>query len=269
MPEPNRGRPIGIEELRQRQLVLLDRLVEVCDRLGLRYYLCAGTLLGAVRHQGYIPWDDDIDVMLPRRDYEVLCREFEDDEALSLRSSRRTPGYVLPFAKVCDERTRLEVESDIVEDIGIYVDVFPVDGWLRDRRRRVQRAALGRLLDLMRVKHLSVEVRRRSRARNAVLRLAKLAVVWLPTAWVAAALTRVATWGDLDRCDEAGVIVWGYQESVPAAAYGAPRPLVFEGRDLAGPADPETVLSVLYGRYMELPPPEARVTHHRFTAYEI
>ncbi len=268
------GTPVEltIEQLRARQLRLLRAVADHCESHGLRYYLCAGTLLGAVRHGGYIPWDDDIDLMLPRRDFEKLCSSFPSSaapEGVSLRSLTSSPTHVLPFAKVCDDRTRLEVESDIIKGLGVSIDVFPLDGW-SDRKvvRILQRAALKALPQLMRVKHVVLR-RRRTVLRNALIAGAKGVLSVIPTRWVAASLEKVARVGKFDSCRNGGVIVWGYQESVPVTAYGVPRQLSFEEHSYDVPQDTETVLRILYGDYMKLPPVEQRVTLHRFVAYEL
>ncbi len=263
---------LTIEQMRERQLRLLRAVVDHCETNGLRYYLCAGTLLGAVRHGGYIPWDDDIDLMLPRPDYEKLCATFPASDApagVSLRSLGRTPGYVLPFAKVCDDRTRLEVESEIIKGLGVFIDVFPLDGW-SDRRivRLCQRVCLKRLLDVMRVKNMVIG-HRRSPLRNAVLAVAKVLLAVLRPGWAAAAMGRVARLGDFESCARGGVIAWGYQESVPVAAYGVPSQLVFEKGSYCVPQDTDTVLRILYGDYRSLPPVEQQVTLHRFVAYQL
>ena len=266
------ARQLTMEQLRERQLQLLTAVADHCEEHGLRYYLCAGTLLGAVRHQGYIPWDDDIDLMLPRRDFDRLCTTFPGPGArpdVSLRSLSSDEGYVLPFAKVCDDRTRLDVESDMISGLGVFIDVFPLDGWCRSPvPRLVQRMLLKGLLDVMRVKHM-VLGRRRKGLRNVVLAVAKVLLAWLPVRWVARALERVAKLGRFDTAREAGVICWGYQESIPVTAYGEPGRLEFEGTSYQVPHDPHTVLGILYGDYMALPPVEQQVTHHRFVAYEI
>lgn len=270
--EPGELVELSIQQLRERQLRLLRAVADHCDSQGLRYYLCAGTLLGAVRHQGYIPWDDDIDLMLPRPDFEQLCETFPGPGApdgVSLRSLATSPDHVLPFAKVCDDQTRLEVESDIIKGLGVFIDVFPLDGWCRSRPlRALQRLALKALLDVMRVKHM-VLGRRRSIVRNVLLAVAKGALAMVRPRWAAASMGRIARWGEFDSCAEGGVIAWGYQESVPVSAYGVPTRVTFEDGSYSAPQDTDTVLRVLYGDYMSLPPVEQQATLHRFVAYEL
>lgn len=260
--------PLSPEDARRRQVRILDAVVQHCEAQDLRVYLAFGTLLGAVRHQGFIPWDDDIDVAMPRPDFERFCDTFAGRVPMvSLRAPGRTPGHPLPFAKVCDDETELDNESDLIRDLGVFIDVFPLDGWRdNDVARAVQRWALTALDQVFRAKHLSLR-RRRPGARNLVLRVAKALAALIPTGWLVASTTRVGRWGGFDRCARGGGLVWGYRESVPREAFGEARPLEFEGVRFPGPADPDTVLRSVYGDYWQLPPEHQRVTHHRFTAY--
>jgi len=262
---------LTIGQLRARQLRLLRAVADHCETHGLRYYLCAGTLLGAVRHGGYIPWDDDIDLMLPRPDFDALCASFPTSAApdqVSLRALSNSPTHVLPFAKVCDDQTRLEVESDIIKGLGVFIDVFPLDGWSdRQALRIVQRVSLRLLPQVMRIMHV-VRKRRRTMLRNLLIAVGKVVLSGLRPRWVAMTMEKVARLGNFDSCSYGGVIVWGYQESMPVKAYGTPGELIFEDRSYNVPQDCDTVLQSLYGDYMLLPPEEARVTNHRFVAYE-
>jgi lipopolysaccharide cholinephosphotransferase len=270
MPVDSGLSPLPFADLRTRQVRILDTIVEHCRRHGLTVYLCAGSLLGAVRHQGFIPWDDDIDIMLPRPDYERLCASFATtgtSKRMSIRSLATDSTYQLPFAKVCDDTTVLDVESDVVSGIGIYVDVFPVDGWLPSGpRRRAQRAALLALQKLFKIKHLSVTPSR-SRLKNTVLSAGKALLAALSAREIARAMTWVARRAAFADSADGGVIVWGYREVVPVRSYGTAQQVDFEGRQVPAPADTHDVLERIYGDYMTLPPENKRVTHHRFTAY--
>ena len=114
---------------------MLDILLEidkVCKDNGLTYYLAGGTLLGAVRHKGFIPWDDDIDIAMPREDYERLLSQWSN---FSSRKEYQVvefgnKNYYFPFAKIQDTRTCL-IQSGLVRkiDIGLFVDIFPIDNY--------------------------------------------------------------------------------------------------------------------------------------------
>lgn len=117
------------ENVKKALLLLLDKFVEVCNQNGLQYYLDGGTVLGAVRHKGFIPWDDDIDVQMPREDYEKL-QTLPDEvwgENMRLATWKKTKNYTYDFLKL--ELTNTTVIERLHPDYigGIFLDVFPID----------------------------------------------------------------------------------------------------------------------------------------------
>lgn len=117
---------MSLDEMREVQLYILDCIHDYCTKNNLRYSLGGGSLLGAIRHRGYIPWDDDIDVMLPRADYDKLIEGFEGNyEHCRLHHYGNDKTYPFFFAKIYDDRT--ELTTDLVTN-GVNVDVFPIDG---------------------------------------------------------------------------------------------------------------------------------------------
>lgn len=127
---------IGLRESQLLQLDILLELADHCQTHGLTYYIAYGTLLGAVRHQGFIPWDDDIDVWMPREDYNRLIQGFN--------AATKVPYYRLiapmnvtsrhSFVKIIDTRTvKIETNFDYTPGtLGVDIDVFPLDGQPED-----------------------------------------------------------------------------------------------------------------------------------------
>ena len=112
------------KEVKQLQLDILSSVHDFCDSNGLRYSLAGGTLLGAVRHKGFIPWDDDIDILMPRPDYELFIQKYQKEHHV-VQNYITDKGYFFLFTKIYDDRTT------IIEDrtkTGVCIDVFPVDG---------------------------------------------------------------------------------------------------------------------------------------------
>lgn len=118
--------------LKEIQLVGLDMMKDIhrfCEDNGIRYTLAYGSLLGAVRHKGFIPWDDDIDIWMPRPDYERFCKSYHSKAGYKLLSPYRDDNYFY-FAKVYDNcRTHVEMKLKHHKgDLGVWIDVFPIDG---------------------------------------------------------------------------------------------------------------------------------------------
>lgn len=125
--------PEVLVELQSVQIEILEEIVRICEKHNLRYFLAFGTLLGAIRHKGFIPWDDDLDIGMPRDDYEKFMKVAKEelDERFFLQDTQIQPGYWLTFAKVRKNHTLFEEPSlvNMSEDIhkGIFVDIFPHD----------------------------------------------------------------------------------------------------------------------------------------------
>ena len=125
--------PEVLEELQKVQIEILEEIERICEKYDLRYFLAFGTLLGAIRHKGFIPWDDDLDIGMPRDDYEKFMEVAKDelDERFFLQNMETQPGYWLTFAKVRKNHTLFEEPSlaKMEEGIhkGIFVDIFPHD----------------------------------------------------------------------------------------------------------------------------------------------
>ena len=126
------GKSISIDEMKKIELNILNQFAFFCDENNLQYSLCGGTLLGAVRHKGFIPWDDDIDVFVPRQSYEYICKKFNKwgkKKHLKL-VNYFSPHYYSTFAKIIDTRT-VAIEEKRNEKIGVWIDLFIVESMKR------------------------------------------------------------------------------------------------------------------------------------------
>jgi len=257
-----------LKKMKALELEMLRTFIDICQKLSLRYYLVGGTLLGAVRHQGFIPWDDDIDVAMPRKDYEIFLREGQKHLPgwYFLQSLYSEPEYHLNFAKIRDSRTTF-VEYSVRKrriNHGVFIDIFPLDGYPEDPKAR---AAMDRQQKLFKYR-LRAEVEIPAAARHGFAAelglgvLCALSKLRYPSCRKALEVREKlqsaacgAAWANY--CG-----AWGKKEIMPAAWYGQGTELTFEGLTVMGPEHWDKWLTQVYGDYMQLPPVEKRISHH-------
>ena len=121
---------LNLQELKEIEFDILKVFDAFCKEHNIRYYFAYGTLLGAIRYKKFIPWDDDVDVLVPREDYERLIAIYNDSEKYRLFSSERDANFLFPFAKLCDMTTR-KIEGNQFNgvELGVDIDIFPLDYW--------------------------------------------------------------------------------------------------------------------------------------------
>ena len=268
MDDESRLPELTLSELRQVQLSILLAFDRLCRALDLRYSLAYGTLLGAIRHGGYIPWDDDIDVMMPRSDYERLMDAFAATAPshLSLGSVRTQADWPLPYAKISDLRTELWEPFEVPVELGVNIDVFPVDVLPGSRIVRGVQAKLVRLLRwALELRYIAAE-RGRAWHHPLVIAIVKPALRVVPVTWLVRAFGRAARMSGGRPGDRVGVLVGSFDWSVPRDSLLPATGVAFEGLWCRAPRQPNRVLTEVYGHFRELPPEAERISQHAFTA---
>lgn len=251
-----------IQELRQLQMGILDDVHRFCEANGIRYFLSSGTLIGAVRHGGYIPWDDDIDIYMPRQDYELFLDTYQGGSNYRVLNPRREKDYYYTFAKVVDQRTLMVERETKGFEIGVYMDIFPVD-YVTDNLKERER--------VFKLKHLLYKIRRCKISHENPLhsRLAYLCYRCLPVSvrmlnrWIERLVVLKTPTATVCNMTEAGPKMKG---CFPAEDIASAVDIVFEGRQYKTMVGYKDYLAHTYGDYMTLPPIEQRVTH-KFEAY--
>lgn len=156
---------ISFEEMKKIEINILERVDKVCRANGLKYSLTGGSLIGAIRHKGFIPWDDDIDIMLPRPDYEKLEKIMlkKPIEGLKYMSYNTQGDYYYPYAKVVSTETTLkEYKLPEIKDYGVFIDIFPIDGTYKNPiRRYILAKKLGILGHLLRMSFYEEQISRK------------------------------------------------------------------------------------------------------------
>lgn len=266
MVEPTQAQMKRMQEI---ELDMLRAFVEVCQKLSLRYYLVGGTLLGAIRHQGFIPWDDDIDISMPRADYEIFLREGQTHlpEHLFLQSIYSEPEYHLNFAKIRDSRTTFVEYAVRKRKIhhGVFIDIFPLDAYPQDPKARKTMDRYQKLFKYrLRAEVEIPDAARHSRAAETVLTameyVSRLCYPNFRKMLEERERIQSAAQGEDIWVNYCGT--WGQREIMPAEWYGAGTEVTFEGMTVMGPSQWENWLTQIYGAYMQLPPLEKRVSHH-------
>lgn len=120
-----RNLPLTLEERKAIQLEILQTIHDFCQENHLTYFLTYGTMLGAIRHKGFIPWDDDLDIMMPQNDFERLQKFFQS-ERYSINTCYNTKSHILPFARVIDNSTFHMVGNTKLA--GLFIDIYQING---------------------------------------------------------------------------------------------------------------------------------------------
>ena len=264
---------LTLQEIKRIEFDLLLRFDAFCKEHHIRYFLSNGTLLGAVKYKGFIPWDDDVDVLVPREDYQKLLTLFRDDERYRLFAFERTPEFRFPFAKLCDMTTRKqESNQDNGAVLGLDMDIFPLDAWSGDlRRARREVASIGRsMLCLYLTK--SAKADSQNPVKRLVKRLVMVAAKLAGGPYFVRRIIRKSTSPVFKRGVYVGCKSWciyGEREIIPAEAFEDTTEVSFEGETFPAPVGYDTYLRSLYGDYVQDPPVEKQKTHHSFVAYRV
>ena len=241
----------------------LEAIDAVCREHGLRYYLWAGTMLGAVRHKGFIPWDDDMDICMPRPDYEQLISHWREwlPQPYEVIAPETDSTYPYPFAKIEDASTTVLERPDFKFLEGVYIDVFPIDGAPTDEQKRKSHFKRYKFW-----RHL-LFLRGRDPFKHG-----KGPRSWFP--WL---LHKIYSLEDLQNKVKGYMTKYPYDASDYVCDYddglrgviekrilGTPQVYPFEDKQFVGVEHYDEYLSNKYGDYMQLPPKEKQIQHHFF-----
>lgn len=261
-------RKIELEERKKLQLDILSKVHEFCELNNITYFLSSGTLIGAVRHNGYIPWDDDIDIAMPRNDYDVFFKNFIKDNyrAVNINIDNAWP---FTFGKVYDSRTSLSSGNLGYKDLGVHIDVFPIDGLPVNRflcRFHLFLISIIKYLILLKLYPVDSKKYKIRSISNFIFRF-----LLVPVSVCRLLLIHEKLISKYDIKSSLYVASLAtITERVPCEkeCFESIQKHKFEQGLFNIPTGYDKWLKIIFGDYMKLPPVEKRVCQHNYVAYQ-
>ena len=257
---------LSSKEIKKIELDILINFDKFCKKNSLRYYLSGGTLLGAIRHKGFIPWDDDIDVCMPRPDFEKLIKLFPDNykNKYILKSIKRN-NFQYPFVKIVDYRTKINykyIENNF--ENNLWIDVFPVDGLpISERELKKIYIKVGFYRKL-----LILNFAKKDRGKTLLKKIFKPIGIFVAKLigikFFIKRIEKIALKYKYDKSDYVGAITWGLYgvgERMKKSEFEKVVYVDFEGYKFPTFSCWDSYLKGLYKDYMRIPAPKDRKTH--------
>lgn len=256
---------LTLAEIKNIETNILLNFDAFCKKNQLRYYLSGGTLLGAVRHKGFIPWDDDIDVCMPRTDYERLLKIYPNKQQHYSLRAKKLGNFTAPFAKLVDTHTRIDSQYSADDNNSqLWIDIFPIDGLPEslDEVRKIYKAC-----SFYRRMFLLTEAKL-GEGKTTFHKYSKYVLKPLSNLYgkkrCVEKIEQIAQTYPYATSKYVGAITWGLYgegERMRKSEFEKPVEVEFEGHKFPAFSCWNSYLRGLYGDYMQLPPVEQRKTH--------
>lgn len=250
--------------IKERLKQMLVCFAQICESNDLYYSLSGGTLLGAIRHKGFIPWDDDIDVSMPRKDYEkllVIAPPYLQEHRYAIRAGGLNGNYDYPYARILDLRAIVRSKY-ICRNKFLWIDIFPIDGLPEDIAEAKKLFAY-----LQFQRRILILAKARLGEGQTLFRkifkfIPKTLAVLYGAKRVVAAIEKISRKYPYDECQYVGDITWGLiGERMLKAEFEKSVEVEFEGHKFKAFSCWDSYLTGQYGDYRQLPPIEQRKTH--------
>ncbi len=256
-------------------LDILKAFIAICKKHHLRYYCCAGTAIGAVRHHGMIPWDDDIDVIMPRPDYDRLIKiaQKEDFGKYEMITPYNKEDYPLYFSKFVNKETTLIEEKERPCIIGLFVDIFPLDATDNDpHKAQALQCKYVKFINRLNAvsthntfgEYMSLLTNKKTWGRFAIKTVAFFFRKWIRHQLIKQ-MDKLSHLYDFDKAQNVQVYTgsYHYKEIFPKVWLGKGKEFPFEDTTVLLPEEADAYLRHFFGDYMQLPPEEQRIEKHQ------
>lgn len=260
---------INIRKLQLVELETLKEFINACDKLNLKYYLIGGTLLGCIRHEGFIPWDDDIDIAMPRGDYEKFVKNAQDllKEKYFIQNYKTDKEFVLNFTKIRNSETTFIETTSKNRNInhGIYIDVFPIDGISESKIENLKAKILNILYNFQTDKYFYILNQiKKSWKGNLLFSISNLLYGKKSLREIQDKKEKLYTKYKFDNSLRYNSYcgIYGDKEIGYISDLGNGIEKKFEGLKVLVPTNYDIWLHRIYGDYMKLPPKEKQIAHH-------
>jgi lipopolysaccharide cholinephosphotransferase len=258
-------RQLSLEEMKKIELEMIEDIHNFCEENDIDYFLCGGSLLGAVRHKGFIPWDDDIDIGMTRENYDKFLKLYRS-EKYNVRHASLDEPYYFPYIKICDKRTVLHTITDFGCEMGVWVDIFPMDNVpenMKKTKKHVSRMTWKRFFVIAMT---AVDIHNRKFSSRVFIHLVRIymKLFRVKKEKVMQKYEAAATkYRDIET-SKMGCVVWGYGmgEICDREVFEKTTTAPFEHLNVRILENYHPYLHGIYGDYMQLPPEEKRVLKH-------
>lgn len=269
---------LTMKEIQTISLEILHIIAEICETQHLRYALIYGTLIGAVRHHGYIPWDDDVDIMMPRPDYDRLLlylkKHIQEYPHLQVFNCEECSEYPYMITRISDNRYVIEMANEKPFGMGVFIDIYPYDGLGKTREEAVQYGLKGDRLSSLCYQstreHFAIET-----TTSIVRKLIKFPVYLYAKMrgkdYFQKRLEKLARVKEYDSSEYVGCVIWlswGEKDIFPRKWFDETIMMPFDKYEFRVPKYYDEVLRHEYGDYMKLPPEKDRIGHHFYKVYK-
>ena len=259
-------------ELQNKLLEILTWFIKFLDDNGITYYAVGGTLLGAVRHKGFIPWDDDIDIAIPRHDYDKLIKLFNKKREHYVLETPydNNKDYLYTYSKLYDTRTTLVERQRKSLKRGVFIDIFPLDGAGNSYEEALSFHKKINKRNILLIAKTCAIRKQRKWYKNLLILIARLFPFYN--------LKKLSLKVDKSFSEkdyDSNLYIsnfngsYGSKEINEKRVFGTPKEYTFENIKIKGPEYHNEYLTRIYGDWRELPPPEKRGVQHSFLMIDL